>query len=83
MGSGMIGNVSRVLIIGQKQKQQDTQTNLKLAPVQRKSPSRCLVEITIDLESYEMKADVRCYHQDEIRFFLGALDLKELFGELS
>ncbi|KAL7551250.1 hypothetical protein ACHAWF_016970 [Thalassiosira exigua] len=79
VGSGVLGNESRMFVIAQRHV--DTQAN---RPSTLKAPmSRCLAEITFDSNRYQMKSEVRCRDQNEIRFFLNALELRELFGELS
>ena len=84
VGSGMIGNESRLFIIAQRRV--DTPVNIRLPPSLRKLLSRCLVEITFNSNYHDKSGDLQleiwCCNQDKIRFFLSALDLKELFGEL-
>jgi len=80
VGSGVVGNQSRILIIAQRRV--DTPVDIPSSSY-RKKLSRCLAEITFNSNSYEMKAEIRCRNEDEIRFFLSVLELKQLFGELS
>lgn len=70
---------TKIFVIAQRQvKAQGNGT--KSRSLLQNASSRCLVEITFNSSRYEMNAEVRCRNQEEIRLFLSALDLKELFG---
>ncbi|KAL9181702.1 hypothetical protein ACHAXT_012045 [Thalassiosira profunda] len=70
VGSGVVGKETRLLVVAQRAGQLG------------RTPSRCLAEITFNASTYEMKAEIRCRNHDEVRFFLSAMKLREIFGEL-
>lgn len=79
IASGVVGDEIKLFLVAQRQIKQPPLSN----PRSSLRKSRCLTQIVFNATKLEMNAEIRCREKDQIPFFVSALHLKDLFGEIS
>lgn len=74
IASGVVGQTTKLYLLAQKR---GYQSSMSRTPP-RQAAVRCLCEIAFDLQSKEMRAEIRCSDKSQTSFFVRSLGLKDL-----